>query len=76
MAWHRVPDTPKREVTVFVSQFRKKARFLVDESLGAKVAQVLLDRGWNARYVDELGLKGHSDEGRVCPRFGGTTAFC
>ncbi len=62
MAWHRVPDTPEREVTAFVSQFRKKARFLVDESLGAKVAEVLRDQGWNARYVDELGFKGHSDE--------------
>src|SRR3990172_101090 len=62
MAWRRVPETPAAEVEAFVSQFRKRARFLVDESLGAEVAEVLRDQGWNARYVTELGLEGHSDE--------------
>ena len=62
MAWRRVPETPADEVEAFVSQFRRRARFLVDESLGAEVTEVLRDQGWNARYVAELGLKGHSDE--------------
>lgn len=62
MTWHRVPDAPQEEVKAFADQFRKRARFLVDESLGVDVAKVLQDQGWNAKYVAELGLEGHSDE--------------
>jgi len=40
-----VPDAPQKEVEAFAKQFRKKARFLVDESLGTKVAEVLRDQG-------------------------------
>jgi len=62
MSWRRVPDAPAREVEAFVKDFRRKARFLVDESLGASVAEVLRGQGWNARYVRELSLEGRSDE--------------
>lgn len=62
MAWHRVPETPEDVVEAFVSGFRKRARFLVDESLGLGVAELLREEGWNVRYVAELGLGGHSDE--------------
>jgi hypothetical protein len=62
VAWHRVPDSPQDEVNAFTDQFRKKARFLVDESLGVEVARVLRAQGWNAKYVAEVGLQGHSDE--------------
>jgi len=58
MSWRRVPDAPAREVEAFVKDFRRKARFLVDESLGASVAEVLRGQGWNARYVRELSLEG------------------
>jgi len=62
MSWRRVPDAPAREVEAFVKDFRRKARFLVDESLGASVAEVLRGQGWNARYVRESSLEGRSDE--------------
>jgi hypothetical protein len=62
MTWRRVPEAPEKEVEAFVKQFRKKARFLVDESLGRNVADVLRDYGWNTKYVGDLGLDGHSDE--------------
>ncbi|MBI2555887.1 MAG: DUF5615 family PIN-like protein [Planctomycetes bacterium] len=62
MAWHLVSEIPQDEVEEFVKKFRKKSRFLVDERLGANVAKVLCDEGWNAKYVGKLGLKGHSDE--------------
>ena len=62
MGWKELPETPACEIEGFVSQFRKKARFLVDESLGKKVAEVLTDLGWNARYVGDEGLAGRSDE--------------
>jgi uncharacterized protein DUF5615 len=62
MPWHQVPQAPQEEVESYAKQFRKKARFLVDESLGVKVAEVLREQGWNAKYVADLGLEGHSDE--------------
>jgi len=42
--------------------YRKKARFLVDESAGPALAGEVKRRGWNAAYVGELGLEGHPDE--------------
>jgi hypothetical protein len=62
MPWRRVPDAPEAEVEAFAKEFRRKARFLVDESLGAGVADALRGEGWNARHVGELGLEGRSDE--------------
>jgi predicted nuclease of predicted toxin-antitoxin system len=41
---------------------KKKARFLVDNSLGIEVAGVLRDLGWNAVEVSELGRARHPDE--------------
>jgi hypothetical protein len=60
--WRRVPEAPQEEIDAYAKRFRKKARFLVDESLGVNVAEVLREHGWNAKYVAELGLEGHSDE--------------
>jgi hypothetical protein len=62
MPWHRVTDVPNDKVHAFAQQFQKKARFLVDESPGPNVAEVLRDQGLNAKYVADLGLDGHSDE--------------
>lgn len=62
MSWREIPDEPKETVKSFVDRFRKKARFLVDESLGREVATVLNDRKWNVKFVDEAGLCGRSDE--------------
>jgi predicted nuclease of predicted toxin-antitoxin system len=41
---------------------KKRARFLVDESLGVEVANVLRGAGWNAVFASDLGLLGRSDE--------------
>ena len=62
MPWRRVPDAPQQEVEVYAKRFQKKSRFLVDESLGVNVADVLREHGWNTKYVADLGLEGHSDE--------------
>src|ERR1700749_3560923 len=44
----------------FKKNFESKARFLVDESLGRATAELIRDRGWNVRYVDDVGLLGRS----------------
>lgn len=40
----------------------KKARFLVDESAGIGVAELLSHAGYNSLYVHQAGLTGHDDE--------------
>jgi predicted nuclease of predicted toxin-antitoxin system len=62
MAWKVLEKTPQHEIDAFVRNWRKKARFLVDESLGVEVARLLRDAGWNAKYVGEVRLSGRSDE--------------
>lgn len=61
MAWKAAPPTPPDEINDFIKQFRKKARFLVDESLGVEVANVLRNLGWNAKFVGEVGLTRRDD---------------
>jgi predicted nuclease of predicted toxin-antitoxin system len=62
MPWRKVLLPSDREVAAFWREHRKKTRLLVDESLGAEVANVLRSAGWNTRYVADVGLQGHSDE--------------
>ena len=61
MAWKRLPGGTKAQEAEFNS-FRKKARFLVDESLGEGVVRVLRDLGWNTVFGPDVGLARHSDE--------------
>lgn len=35
---------------------------MVDESVGMEAARLIRDRGWNVRYVDDVGLFGRSNE--------------
>jgi predicted nuclease of predicted toxin-antitoxin system len=43
-------------------EFRGKTRFLVDESMGERVAEILRHEGFNVKYVAEVGLIGRRDE--------------
>ena len=52
----------KHILSDFERKFESKARFLVDESVGMEAARLIRDRGWNVRYVDDVGLLGRSDE--------------
>ena len=62
MPWHRMEMPSNRELSEFMSAFAKKARFLVDETLGESFVGALHDLGYNAIGVAQLGLTGHSDE--------------
>jgi predicted nuclease of predicted toxin-antitoxin system len=61
MPWVEI-DIDEKEATDFSRRFKKKARFLVDESLGVEAARVIRAEGWNAIFVSEVGLAGHPDE--------------
>jgi predicted nuclease of predicted toxin-antitoxin system len=61
MTWKRLPGGTKSQEAGF-NTFRKKARFLVDESLGHAVARVLRDLSWNTVFGPDVGLARHADE--------------
>ena len=61
MGWEPL-DYTEQEVSTFERENRKKARFLVDESLGIGVAGLLGKAGWKVKYTHDLGLAGRSDE--------------
>ena len=61
MTW-RALEITDAEVVEATRRWKKKARFLVDESLGPEAATFLRDLGWNVKAVQDAGLTGHSDE--------------
>ncbi len=62
MVWKLIYTPSKEEMAQFLTEHKKSARFLVDESLGIEVAKHIKELGWNVKYVDEVGLQGHPDE--------------
>ena len=62
MTWKELDEPTDAEKRILDSRYRGKARFLVDESTGVEVAMVLRGYGYNAKFVEELGLRGRSDE--------------
>jgi hypothetical protein len=61
MVWRSLPPLTKDDHAA-MRRDRKKARFLVDESVDPAVAEWLRGKGWNAVHAREIGLARHSDE--------------
>ena len=61
MGWSKLPPVTDKQLREF-GQYKKKARFLIDESVGEAIARILQEQGWNAVFVGDVGLGGHSDE--------------
>jgi predicted nuclease of predicted toxin-antitoxin system len=61
MSWSKLSAITDKQLRDF-GQYKKKARFLIDESLGEAVARILCEHGWNAVFARDVGLGGHSDE--------------
>jgi predicted nuclease of predicted toxin-antitoxin system len=62
MPWTKVDLPAQEEIDAFVTRFQKKARFLVDESVGREAAKVIRSLGWNVKYVEDVSLQGRADE--------------
>ena len=63
MGWKRIDRAVSdEEFAAFERDFKRKARFLIDESLGVEAARTIRELGWNAAYVGDAGLVGKSDE--------------
>ena len=52
----------KDHLSDFEKNFKSKARFLVDESVGIAAVELIRDRGWNVLYVDDVGFLAQSKE--------------
>jgi hypothetical protein len=63
------------QVSDFNRKFESKARFLVDESVGMDAVRLIQDRGWNVRYVDDVGLSGDRTK-KFWHSPGKSSAFC
>jgi predicted nuclease of predicted toxin-antitoxin system len=59
--WKAIKNLNDSEIREFQRRFRKKARFLIDESLGVGAARMIQERGYNAVYVGDIGLTGRDD---------------
>jgi len=62
MNWKPVATPSKEEIAEFLKDRKKSARFLVDESAGTELASQMKEIGLNVKYVDDVGLRGRSDE--------------
>lgn len=62
MVWKALEQPTAADIHDLKREFVGKARFLVDESMGERVAGILRERGFNTKYAGECGLVGHSDE--------------
>ncbi len=62
MVWKALYQPTAADIRDIKRLFAGKARFLVDESMGERIAEILRERGFNAKYAAECGLIGHSDE--------------
>jgi predicted nuclease of predicted toxin-antitoxin system len=60
MPWKRIPEPTKDELSEIL--YERKAKFLVDESLGRGTTEFLRQNKVNVRDVWELGINGKSDE--------------
>jgi hypothetical protein len=62
MVWKTLEQPTAADIRDIKKSYFGKVRFLVDESMGARVAEIIREHGFNAKYVAEFGLLGHSDE--------------
>src|SRR5260370_9406520 len=62
MVWKELREPSDDEAREIDLQYRGKARFLVDESVGPAVAEFVRSYGYNAKFVADVGLRGRSDE--------------
>lgn len=61
MPWTELQLPADGEMREFSSEFRGRARFLVDENAGDEVAEALKTMGFNTKTASELGLRGRDD---------------
>ena len=62
MPWKQLAEPTDDDERELDRQYRGKARFLVDENVGIEVTKILQGSGYNAAFVEDLGLRGRSDE--------------
>lgn len=61
MPWRTI-ELADQQAAEVESRNKRRARFLVDESVGPAAAWLAKRWGWNAKYAGDLGLTGRPDE--------------
>jgi predicted nuclease of predicted toxin-antitoxin system len=61
MPWKPLPESSDKQGKDFEREFRKKARFLIDENVNPVITEFLTEKGWNAKDASEMGLAGKDD---------------
>jgi predicted nuclease of predicted toxin-antitoxin system len=59
--WVPLEAPPKKLLREVLAKVTKRARFLVDESLGEGAARVIGELGYNVKFAPAIGLGGRSD---------------
>src|SRR5271169_120904 len=59
--WRPLDRPSDSEIRDFERRFRKKARFLVDESLGVEAARAVEAEGYNCVFAGDVGLTRRDD---------------
>src|ERR1700722_17721456 len=62
MPWVKLDSPTRDEMRRLDTEYRGRVRFLVDESMGKGVAEILQREAYNVKYVSEYSLIGRSDE--------------
>ncbi len=62
MPWKKLDLPTTDEQREIKREYKGKARFLVDESMGTNIAKYLSEQGYNTKYVGDEGLEARSDE--------------
>lgn len=62
MPWVKLELPSDKKIRELNEEFRGKAHFLVDESMGESIASGLQGEGYNTKYVGNVGLLGATDE--------------
>jgi predicted nuclease of predicted toxin-antitoxin system len=62
MPWIRPKEESNEDIDRYFKECKGKARFIIDECLGVEVTKALRKNDWNVKDVNEVRLKGHSDE--------------
>lgn len=62
MPWLKLDRPDGDDISAIIRENRGRPKFLVDESLGTEVTELLRKSGWNATDVFEIRINGQPDE--------------
>ena len=64
MPWEQISFSKKewKQIDSEIKTFRKRTRFIVDENIPLDLITVLKEKGYDAKSIDDFGLRGRDDK--------------